>query len=230
MSDEPPRFDPASLVELPDKLALGRLPAGRHSLPRSFVVRHQRLRILAAMLRSLSRYGYAGITIDHLTREAGVSRTAFYGQFTGKEDCFLATYDLAGEWLCEHVAAVVDAEGEWPERVRDGVSEILRLLAANPALARLIAVEALAAGPAARERQQACLARFAEALRAGRPPGAGLPVELEEMLLGGVVATIGRYVDAGHPEQLPEAAEEMVQYLLIPYLGPEETQRIARAA
>lgn len=229
MSDEPPRFDPASLVELPDRLALGRLPAGRHSLPRSFVVRHQRLRILAAMLRSLSLHGYAGITIDHLTREAGVSRTAFYGQFASKEDCFLATYDLAGEWLCERVAAAVDTDDEWPERVRDGVSEVLRLLAANPALARLIAVEALAAGPAARERQQVYLAHFAETLRAGRPPGTGLPVELEEMLLGGVVATIGRYVDAGRPEQLREAAEEMVQYLLIPYLGPEETQRIARA-
>lgn len=230
MSDEPPRFDPASLAELPDRLALGRLPAGRHSLPRSFILRHQRLRIIAAMLRSLSLYGYAGITIDHLTREAGVSRTAFYGQFAGKEECFLATYDLAGEWLCAHVAAAVDADGEWPERVRDGVSEVLRLLAANPALARLIAVEALAAGPAARERQQVCLAQFAETLRAGRPPGAGLPIELEEMLLGGVIATIGRYVDAGQPDRLPETTEEVVQYLLIPYLGLEETQRITRAA
>jgi AcrR family transcriptional regulator len=230
MSDEPPRFDPAGLAELPDKLALGRLPAGRHSLPRSFVVRHQRLRILAAMLRALSLYGYAGITIDHLTGEAGVSRTAFYGQFAGKEDCFLATYDLAGEWLCERVTAVVDVDGGWPERVRDGVSEVLRLLAANPALARLIAVEALAAGPIARQRQQAYLASFAEALRAGRPSGTALPVELEEMLLGGVIATIGRYVDAGRPEQLSEATEEMVLYLLIPYLGPEERQRIARAA
>ena len=49
------------------------------------------------------------------------------------------------------------------------------------------------------------------------------------MLLGGVVATIGRYVDGGRTEQLPDATAELVQYLLIPYLEPEETRRIARA-
>jgi TetR/AcrR family transcriptional regulator len=230
MSDEPPRFDPAGLAELPDELALGRLPVGRHGLPRSFVVRNQRLRIIAAMLRVLSLHGYAGITIGRLTREAGVSRTAFYGQFADKEECFLATYDLAGEWLCERVGQAIDADDDWPARVGTGVSTLLALLAANPSLARLIAIEALAAGPVARERQQACLTHFAEALRAGRPSGAGLPIELEEMLLGGVVATVGRYVDAGRTAQLPEATAELVQYLLIPYLGPEETQRIARAA
>src|SRR5262249_26105238 len=99
MSGEPPRFDPAALVELPAELALGQLPPGRHGLPRSFVVRNQRLRLIAAMLRSLPEHGYAGTTISHLTQEAGLSRAAFYGQFSSKEDCFLATYDLAGEWL-----------------------------------------------------------------------------------------------------------------------------------
>jgi AcrR family transcriptional regulator len=227
---ESDRFDPDAAVELPDELALAQLPAGRHGLPRAFVVRNQRLRIIAAMLRVLPLHGYAGTTIGHITKEAGVSRAAFYGQFAGKEECFLATYNLAGEWLYERVAQAVDEDDDWPERVRVGVSETLRLLAANPSMARLVAVEALAAGPAARERQQACLARFAEALRAARPPGAGLPVELEEMLLGGVVATIGRYVDAGRTEQLPEATAELVQYLLIPYLEPAETRRIAARA
>jgi hypothetical protein len=50
------------------------------------------------------------------------------------------------------------------------------------------------------------------------------------MLLGGVVATIGRYVDAGRPERLPEATAELVQYLLIPYLGPGETKRVMAQA
>jgi AcrR family transcriptional regulator len=230
MSSEPARFDPGRLADLPDELALGRLPPGRHGLPRSFVVRNQRLRVIAAMLRALPLRGYSETTIGDLTREAGVSRSAFYTQFASKEECFLATYDLAGEWLCEHVEQAVCVDDEWPLRVRAGVAETLRLLAANPSLAHLIAVEALAAGPAARERQQVCLARLAEALRTGRPSGTELPVELEEMLLGGVVATIGRYVDAGRTEQLPNATAEMVQYLLIPYLDPVESERVARVA
>jgi hypothetical protein len=107
----------------------------------------------------------------------------------------------------------VAGEEEWPVRVRTGVSEALRLLAANPAIAHLIAVEALQAGPAARERQQARLAGFAEALRAGRSARPGLPAELEELLLGGVLSLIARYVDSGRAEHLPEATPELVQYL-----------------
>jgi len=165
-----------------------------------------------------------------VTREAGISRAAFYEHFEGKEECFLATYDLCGEWLCERVELAVAAEGEWPARVRAGVSEALRLLAADPAIAHLIGVEAQQAGPVARERQQACLARFAEALRAGSPDRGELPAELEELLLGGVLSLIARYVDTGRAEQLPDATAELVQYLLMPYLDPGETRRIADQA
>lgn len=223
---EPERFEPNALAEL----ALSRLPGGRHGLPRSFVVRNQRLRIVAAMLQVLPRHGYPGTTIGHLTQEAGVSRAAFYEQFESKEECFMATYDLAGEWLCECVERTAAAEDDWPARVRAGASETLRLLAANPAIAHLIGVEALQAGPAARERQQVCLARFAEALRSGRPDHGKLPAYLEELLLGGALSLIARYVDTGRAERLSDATAELVQYLLIPYLEPEETRRIADQA
>lgn len=227
---EPERFGPDVLADLPSELLFVRLPPGHHGLSPAFVAGSQRARIVAAMLRVLPRHGYPATTIGHVTAEAGVSRAAFYGQFTGKEECFLAAYDLAGGWLDECVAEALGTGGEWPTQVRNGVSAALGLLAEHPALARLFAVEVLQAGPAARKRQQECLTRFAEALRAGRPGGTELPVELEEMLLGGVVATIGRYVDAGRTAELPEATAELVQYLLIPYLEPEETRRIARAA
>jgi AcrR family transcriptional regulator len=111
--EEPERFGPDVLPDLPAELALGRLPAGRHSLPRSFVARNQRLRIVAGMLRTLSQHGYPATTIGHITREAGVSRAAFYKQFAGKEECFLATYDLASERLCARVEQVVAEEDEW---------------------------------------------------------------------------------------------------------------------
>jgi AcrR family transcriptional regulator len=219
---EPERFEPDVLSDLPAGLALGRLPVGRHSLPREFVVRNQRLRIVAGMLRTLSRHGYPATTIGHITREAGVSRAAFYKQFAGKEECFLATYDLASDWLCERVEEAVATEEDWGAGVRAGVEEALSLLAANPAVAHLIAVEAPQAGRAARERQQACLARFAAALRAGRHRRAEAPSDLEELLLGGAVLLIARYVDTGRAERLPEATAELVERLLIPYLGPEE--------
>lgn len=227
---ESERFEPDVLAALPDELALSRLPGGRHGLPRSFVARNQRLRIVAAMLRVLPQHGYAATTIGHLTREAGVSRAAFYGQFESKEECFLTTYDIAAEWLCERVEAAATADAEWPARVRASVSEAMRQLAANPSLANLIAVEALQAGTAARRRRQDCITRLAAALRADRPRGAELPDELEQLLVGGVLAHVARYVDAGRIDRLSEATAELVHYMLIPYLDPVESRRIADQA
>ncbi|HEU4943880.1 MAG TPA: helix-turn-helix domain-containing protein [Solirubrobacterales bacterium] len=226
MSDESPRFDPAGFAELPDKLALGQLPPGRHGLPRAFVVRNQRLRMVAALLRMLPLHGYAETTIGHITREARVSRAAFYGQFAGKEECFLEAYDLASTWLCDGVEDAV-ADEAWPSRVRVGVGEVLRLLAANPPLAHLIAIEALQAGPAARKRQQASLARLAEILRHGRPDRPELPGDLEQLLLGGALSVVARHVENEKIEQLPEIETALVECLLIPYLGPAKSKRIA---
>jgi AcrR family transcriptional regulator len=226
MSDEPPRFDPAGFVELPDKLALGQLPPGRHGLPRSFVVRNQRLRIVSALMRMLPRHGYPGTTVGHIIREARVSRTAFYGQFAGKEECFLEAYDLGSQWLCDGVEVAAGDEA-WPARVRVGVSEGLRLLAANPLLAHLIAVEALQAGSTARRRQQASLAQLAEILRVGRPDRPELPAGLEELLLGGALSVVARHVESDRAEQLPEIEVALVECLLIPYLGPAKSKRIA---
>jgi AcrR family transcriptional regulator len=220
---EPERFEPETLTGLPPELALARLPAGRHGLPRSFVAYNQRLRIVAGMLRVLPQQGYPATTIGHITREAGVSRAAFYQQFGSKEECFLTTYDLASEWFCERVERAVADNEDWGDRIREGAAEALRLLGSNPLVAHLMAVEALQAGRAARERQQAMLDRFAAALRADHPGRAELPDDLADLLLGGVVALIARYVDSDRAERLPEATRALVEYLLIPYIGTEET-------
>jgi AcrR family transcriptional regulator len=221
-SGRPERFDPADLADLPAEIALARLPPGRHGLPRTFVARNQRQRIVAGMLRTLPQHGYPATTIGHITREAGVSRAAFYQQFVDKQECFLATYDLASAWLCERIEAVVAGQANWADRLRTGVAEALHLLAGNPAVAHLFAIEALQAGPAARQRQRAALANFASVLRPGPVGHADVPADLEELLLGGAVLLIARYVDSGRAEQLPEIADTLVERLLVPYLGRED--------
>jgi AcrR family transcriptional regulator len=207
---EPDRFEPEQLPGLPVELALSRLPSGRHGLPRSFVARNQRLRIIAAMLRVLPQRGYTAMTIGDLIKEAGVSRAAFYGQFETKEECFLATYDIAAQWVCDRVERVASNVHRWPESAHAGVEEAMQLLAANPDVANLIAVEALQAGGAARRRRQVCIERLAEILRAGRPPDAELPEELEELLIGGTLSLIGRYVDTGRVDRLPDATVDLM--------------------
>jgi hypothetical protein len=84
-------------------------------------------------------------------------------------------------------------------------------------------VEALQAGAAARRRRQACIVRLAGAARA-RPSSPDLPADLEELLVGGALSHVARYVDAGHVEQLPDATAER-RRVDIAHLG-----RIERAA
>jgi AcrR family transcriptional regulator len=215
-------FDRGRLGGLPAEVAMARLPSGRHGFSRSFVAENQRLRLLAAMLRLLPERGYPALTIGQITGEAAVSRASFYKQFESKEECYLATYDVASGWLCGEVEAAVGGIDGWEQRVRTGTAEALRLLAANPLVAHLVAVEAYRAGEAAQERQHAMLDRFASALRAGHPGRPELPDEMADLLLGGVVALVGRYVASGQAGRLQEATDAVVGFLLIPYVGGGE--------
>ncbi len=215
------RFEPGAFAGLPPELALTRLPPGRHGLPRSLVADQQRLRIVAAMLRVLPRHGYPATTIGHITAEAAVSRSAFYVHFEDKEDCFLATHDLAADWLCERVGRAVPAGAPWPERARAGVAALEALLVANPAVTHLLVVEDPQAGEAARERHRVLLARLAAVLRAGHELRSGVAPELEGMLLDGTLSLVSRHLETDRAALLPEAMGSLVESLLIPYLDPE---------
>ena len=66
-----------------------RLPSGRHGLPRAYVVRSQRERLLEAMVRVAAAKGYEATTVTDVIEVAGVSRATFYEMFDDKAACFL---------------------------------------------------------------------------------------------------------------------------------------------
>ena len=106
----------------------------------------QRDRIFDAARMVFSANGYANASIDEIVALARVSRTSFYRFFENKEDCMLAVYEDAIENLA--LAFVRAAEAERPEeRIRLGVAEIIRGLAADPEVARVVLVEAVGASP-----------------------------------------------------------------------------------
>ena len=74
------------------------------------IARSQRERLLEAAVRVVAEKGYAATTVADLTREAGISRTTFYGMFEDKEGCFLAAYDGIIDALVRRVTAAYEAE------------------------------------------------------------------------------------------------------------------------
>lgn len=170
---------------------LGRLPPGRHGIDPDEVARQQRLRLMAAMLDAVARYGYGPTAVSDVLAAAGVSRRTFYEHFADKEECFLRAFD--------HVIAVMrDAIGERMKATGSGraVGElVLQTIAANPEIAWscLVGVLALPGGWMIREeaiepllvnyRAMGLLHRVCRLLTEGTPEL--LPAPLEDVEAAG---------------------------------------------
>jgi AcrR family transcriptional regulator len=79
------------------------------------------------------------------------------------ERSFLTAYGAAAADMLGRVAEAIAGDGETPaRRVRDGMAALLGFCAERPAAARMLVVEALSVGPAARARRQETTGRLAE--------------------------------------------------------------------
>jgi len=209
------------------------MPPGRHPLPREFITRHQRARIIAALADETVVKGYRAVTVADIVRRAGIARNTFYENFSSKEDCFLAASEDA---VNEALRRVVDAASKvdsWPARVNAGLAAFLEYVAAEPALARTCIVEALSAGPAAVERYERSIQAFVPLFRMGRkvsPKGKDLPETLEETIVGGIFWILYQRIIMGQTEQIEDLLPELVEFSLTPYLGAEAAKRTSAEA
>jgi AcrR family transcriptional regulator len=203
---------------------------GRHQLPREFIARHQRARVIAALAEETVDKGYRAVTVADIVRRAGIARNTFYENFSSKEDCFLAAQDYGAE---EALGQVVEAAGSvdsWQARVSAGLAAFLGSVAGSPALARACFVEALSAGPAAIARYEQSLQAFVPLFRVGRkvsPHGEQLPETLEETIIGGIFWIVYQRIILGQTEEIEQLLPELVEFALTPYIGAEAAKRAA---
>jgi len=144
----------------------------------------------------------------------------------------LETYEVAFQRVFAAVAADRDRQQPWLTRAGDGLAAVVELFAADPALARTVMVEAIAAGPEARRLYDDALDRLAGQLDPGRELAAGreLPEQISLMAVGAVAGLIFKEVLAGRTEQLPARMPDLLFTLLVPYLGPQAaTAEVSRA-
>ena len=109
-----------------------RLPRGRHGLPREMVVRSQRERLLAAVVRVTAAKGYEATSVADILEEAGVGRESFYELFDDKRDCILAAHAALVDHLEATVKAAYEEPGPWTERVRRSVGGDARVVRRRP--------------------------------------------------------------------------------------------------
>jgi hypothetical protein len=145
---------------------------------------------------------------------------------------FLSSYESARRRLFSRIERSCAAEQPWPARVHAATAATLLLFAADPRLASTLVYQVEAEGAEAQARHEETLSHLAEMLRQGReetdaPP---LPEQIEENLIGGLLYLVGRPLRAGDAASLPSLTLELTTFLLTPYLGRDEAERLAREA
>jgi AcrR family transcriptional regulator len=216
-----PATPPAPLTEA--------LPGGRHGLPTGFVRRHQRARIIEAVLYVSARQGFEATTVRELVTCAGLSLEAFYEHFATKEDAWAAAYDSAFSALFAAAWHAATRQPSRPTKVAAATIACLRLLEARPERARLLLVDAPSAGRAgAPVIDEALLAATRQLARAAG--SAELPRVLPAALTGGLSELVAGWVLDGRAAELPELAAPAIEVILTPLLGLPAAARAADAA
>jgi AcrR family transcriptional regulator len=186
----------------------------------------QRGRMLAAAVDAVDDVGYAGMTVAQVISRARVSRKTFYDVFADREDCFLAAFDQALDQGGELLREAFSAESSWSEGVRSALARLLAAMDEEPALARLVVVEALAAGERVLERRAEAFAELAAAIDRGRAqPGALDPPQVTaEGVVGAVFAVLHARVLDGGETALLELLGPLMSMIVLPYLGAEAAE------
>jgi AcrR family transcriptional regulator len=201
-----------------------RLPPGRHGLSPELVAESQRWRLLGAVADELAESGHVRTTSTRVARRAGVSPATLYVHYENVGACLLAAYEAAAGCIVEIVdRSCNEPQVEWSRRLADAVRQVLRFLAAEPALANLLGAEAPAGEPQIAKARERLVDRLAQHLAVGRrerpPEAAVLPPGTERHLVAAALALLSDRAAAEGAEGLPGLTGELTRMLAGPYLG-----------
>jgi AcrR family transcriptional regulator len=211
--------------------AEGRLPSGRNDLPRQFIVKSQRERIVDATAAIVAEKGLAALTIPEIARRANVSHQTFYDIYSSKHDAFLGAQKVGmHQALGIAVEAYQAEQPDWPRAAGAGVGALLDYLASEPEHAHLSLVDTFASCPEAIEIRNATMKAFAAYLTPGYESARGhleVPAIAAEAVAGGIWQILHDYIDNGRVAELPNAAAQLTYFALTPFLGPAEAAAYA---
>jgi AcrR family transcriptional regulator len=212
--------------------AEGRLPSGRHDLPRQFIVKNQRERIVDATAAIVAEKGLQGLTIPEIARRANVSHQTFYEMYPTKDDAFLGAQKVGLHQALGIAVQAYEAQGEdWPMGVAAGIRALLDYLASEPAHAHLTVVDTFAASPLAIEIRETGLHAFAAYLQPGyhyAPSARSVPGIAPEAIAGGIWQVLHNHIEHERVEDIADLAPQLVYVALAPFIGGKEAGRIAR--
>jgi AcrR family transcriptional regulator len=199
-----------------------RLPPGRHGLPREVVVENQRQRLFDAVARVHRERGYSAMNVSDITDLAGVSRATFYKLPDGKPQCVVAAQWNVDESLRAEILQALAAAADWPDRMSAAIGAALEFAARAPERAFLLLSDSLFAEPDLAGPPLAFHSFLVGLLRSGRDqvsdPGS-VPALTDQVQVGAFRSLVAARLLAGEEAELPAMKADLVQLMLLPYLG-----------
>ncbi|MGN6372417.1 MAG: TetR/AcrR family transcriptional regulator [Solirubrobacteraceae bacterium] len=193
-----------------------RLPHGPHGMGREAVARHQRARIFGGMVESVYQRGYAATSVAHVIALAGVSRRAFYEQFSNKEECFLTTYDALVASARKRVLRAWMSERGWANRLYAALQAFLSEISHDPRPAYLVLIEAPGMGVRGNERTQVTATAFERIVATGfslSPDRIALPPLAPRAIVGGVRLVVSRRLRDQRERELAGLTDELLDWI-----------------
>ena len=203
----------------------GAPPRGRPAQPSTPEDRAEalRARVVRAAALAFAEKGYFAATVEDVIARAGMSRRTFYQLFTNREDVLVAFYEDVEARMLAAIEAAVAAAPDPQGRALAGIETWMTALASHPGLARVLLIDAPAAGPRLAEiseRAHAAVADFIARLiegaaaegRVHRPD----PL-MPRALVGAVNEVVAHLLRRG--DNLPDATPVVFE-LFVRLLGP----------
>ncbi|HEX4467526.1 MAG TPA: TetR/AcrR family transcriptional regulator, partial [Solirubrobacteraceae bacterium] len=118
--------------------AEAKLPSGRSDMPRLFIVKSQRERIVDATAAIVAEKGLAALTVPEIARRASVSLQTFYTIYASKHEAFLGAQKVGMHQALQVASRAYGQHGDdWPAAVAAGICALCEYLASEQAHAHL---------------------------------------------------------------------------------------------
>jgi AcrR family transcriptional regulator len=179
--------------------------------------------LCAALTALVAEQGYRRLTVERLLQRACLDRSTFDRNFADLEDCFAAVWERADAELDRRLAsAYEEAGGVWPRRLRAALAALIDYLEADPARARLYAVDVMQVSERLRLRREAAQERLAELIDRGREAAPNsVPENIAEAVAGAIWHRLEGRLRRNGARGLVEELPLMVYFAVLPFCGSE---------
>jgi AcrR family transcriptional regulator len=222
---QPTACPTAELIVEPPLAPHRRLGRASARISSKELLENYRQRILAAAADLAIHKGSSATTVTEVARGAGIDNRALYRLFKGgKEEIFLALYELLFRRVLAAAAAGFHAGSSWPEKIWEAARVFARYVQQHPALSRACFVDSFACEIAVVQRVDQLVDGFTLFLQEGfrYEPNDDPPSALALQAIAATLFEIGYlHVREDRIDELLGVVPHTTFVALAPFMGAE---------